>query len=333
MRICRGAFGCLSTRCIKSSPIGRVNSSKHSLRCQPNSTLAAYEKSLRVLTAQAAKNEPKRPSTLRRGDSDTNETDYVTMLQRFMARSKRPLPVFTTRKQGSGFSLCTLTVSGNVYVGKGLTEGDAENAAAELAYNTLRATRELKLAAAKKNTLPHDGQPSRSSHTNRAAGPSLPSQGEKAGQECRRPPEGSSWHDIPTALNPQKVVFAPWPVPLPRLAHGLARVLAADNSVATSLQPDDARGQPFSPYLRRIVQPEHINWEAIAPFTPASQDAVLHELAVSHGARYKASTSSITGLLSHVYQARTPPPPLPGDCRRAETSNFRPVETPGLCRA
>ena len=218
--------------------------------------------------------QPDRPRILKKSDADVDELDFVRTLQRILARTRLPPPIYNTTKQteqDSGFFVTTLIVSGNVFVGKGITETDAENNAAELAYIALKSTGELKSALAQKNL------------------------------ENRRPSDSSAWHDIPTAMNPQKAVFAPWPVPVPRLAHGLSRVLSADNSVATPVE-SDVKGRRFSPYLRRIVQPEHINWEAIPPFTPASQDSVLHELTVTHGARYKASTSSITGLLSHVYQ-------------------------------
>jgi hypothetical protein len=56
--------------------------------------------------------------------------------------------------------------------------------------------------------------------------------------------------------------------------------------------------------VSKIEQPENINWLGIAPFTPSSRDTQLHKLAMEHKAKYKASTSSITGLFSHIYQVK-----------------------------
>ena len=40
----------------------------------------------------------------------------------------------------------------------------------------------------------------------------------------------------------------------------------------------------------------------VPAFVPPSFDDTLHALSLKHKVKYKASTSSITGLLSHVYQ-------------------------------
>lgn len=70
--------------------------------------------------------------------------------------------------------------------------------------------------------------------------------------------------------------------------------------------------------VSKIEQPGAINWASIPPFTPTSQDVHLHQIALKSKSKYKASTSSISGLFSHVYQVM---------------SNFRPVDTSSLSKA
>ncbi len=130
-------------------------------------------------------------------------------------------------------------------------------------------------------------------------------------------PPDAPWHELPSKIKGQKAVKAPWLAPVPELAHGLSRVLQKDNTKATPIW-EKLGGKPASAYVRTIVQPKDINWEAVAPFTPPSFDDTLHNLAVKHKVKYKASTSSITGLLSHVYQI---------------ISNYRPADTSGLSAA
>jgi len=54
--------------------------------------------------------------------------------------------------------------------------------------------------------------------------------------------------------------------------------------------------------VSKIEQPEAINWNSIPPFTPSSKDEHLHMIAKRVKAKFKASTSSISGLLGHIYQ-------------------------------
>lgn len=63
-------------------------------------------------------------------------------------------------------------------------------------------------------------------------------------------------------------------------------------------------------YLERIHQPEEIEWDNIAPFVTSSRDVGLLELTRKHRCQYMGSTSSMTGILSHIYFAM---------------SNFQPV--------
>ena len=88
---------------------------------------------------------------------------------------------------------------------------------------------------------------------------------------------------------------------IPQLAHDLGRVL--DYRGVHPLLCMQTQRYNFTPYLRVIRQPQEIAWERIPPYTPASRDEALHEVAQAVGARYKASTSSMTGVLTALYHA------------------------------
>eukprot|EP00291_Cryptomonas_curvata_P016222 CAMPEP_0172155286 /NCGR_PEP_ID=MMETSP1050-20130122/2538_1 /TAXON_ID=233186 /ORGANISM="Cryptomonas curvata, Strain CCAP979/52" /LENGTH=718 /DNA_ID=CAMNT_0012824161 /DNA_START=44 /DNA_END=2195 /DNA_ORIENTATION=+ len=323
-----------------------------------SNVLAEYATSLRILSNKTTKSPPQISSL---SDPPDSALAFKRRLVRAMQRAKLPLPTFTTAKfEGEPHVVaCKLIAAGQTFEGKGITESDAEDAAANVAYNALMDSKQLppptftrklleamtraKLPPPVFTTAPVEGDP-RSFHCSlAAAGRTFEGRGESQSDaehtaartafqtlkesgghhgrdlpgEAQRPPPTSDWRSLPTALAALRPVPSRWAAPVPRLAHGLSRVLHADNAVATTLRGGVA-GEPLSPYLHRIVQPERINWEAIPPFTPASRDASLHALAVSHRARYKASTSSITGLLSHCYQV---------------VSNFRPVETRALSKS
>lgn len=129
---------------------------------------------------------------------------------------------------------------------------------------------------------------------------------EKMNPKARTPPPvyapaDAPWVELPAVIKKMKAVKAPWLAPVPELAHGLSRVLHNDNSKATPIWTKIG-GKPASAYVRTIVQPQDINWEAVPAFVPPSFDDTLHALSLKHKVKYKASTSSITGLLSHVYQ-------------------------------
>ena len=57
--------------------------------------------------------------------------------------------------------------------------------------------------------------------------------------------------------------------------------------------------------LVTIRQPEEIDLGCLAPFVPPSADRQLHQLALRGQARYAASTSSMTSVLSQFYFALT----------------------------
>ena len=109
-------------------------------------------------------------------------------------------------------------------------------------------------------------------------------------------PADAPWHELPTAIKSQKAVKAPWLAPVPELAHGLSRVLHMDNSKATPIWSKFG-GKPASAYIRTIVQPKDINWEAIGAFVPPSFDQTLHELGIKHKAKYKVRAMNVCCML------------------------------------
>lgn len=86
---------------------------------------------------------------------------------------------------------------------------------------------------------------------------------------------------------------------LPRLAHGLSRVLF--NPGVYHLQDPRSRVYNFDPYLESIVPISDFDFDAVAEYTTSSQDTVLNELAKSQGKKYTGSTSSMTSVLSHFH--------------------------------
>ena len=84
--------------------------------------------------------------------------------------------------------------------------------------------------------------------------------------------------------------------PVPRLAHGLDRVLF--NPGVYHLQDPRSRVYNFDPYVETIVPVNEFDFDALAPFLTSSQDPVLEALARQHKKRYAGSSSSLTGILS-----------------------------------
>ncbi|CAE7526344.1 pet127 [Symbiodinium natans] len=83
------------------------------------------------------------------------------------------------------------------------------------------------------------------------------------------------------------------------LAHGLESVVELRGRlVPLAALPAEQRRD-----LRRVVQPEEVNWKALPPFVPAHEDKRLEDLALSNDCQYFSSTSSLTGLLSRCYFA------------------------------
>ncbi|KAG1787452.1 RNA processing-related protein, mitochondrial RNA degradation [Suillus plorans] len=87
--------------------------------------------------------------------------------------------------------------------------------------------------------------------------------------------------------------------PIARLAHGLDRVLF--NPGVHWLQDPRSRVYNFTPWLESIPKVTDFAFERVTGFIRSSQDDDLHTLAKIHSRPYVGSTSSLTGLLSHIY--------------------------------
>lgn len=197
------------------------------------------------------------------------------------------VPPHFSRYKKDGEHRCRLKVLGRMVEASGENYEAAEQAAAKQCYE------ELKTAARNRSKVPR-------AHVVRA----------------EAPPPDAQWHLLEKKGAKQKAVKHPWDEAVPTLAHGLERILHRDNSTAFAMH-DKVAGKAFSPYLKRIAQPEEIDWDQISGFVPPSRDPALHALAVKHQRKYKASTSSFTGLLGHLYQI---------------LSNYRPVDLSDLSK-
>lgn len=258
--------------------------------------LAEYESALRTTLKSDSGQYQEKQGTQKKEDADILPR---VKLERFLRRHRLPAASFNYVEEREGPNLpptafiCNIRAAGRGCEGRGDSRFDATQQACHLWLQEYSA---LHVQEMRKS--------------------------QKLNPKVREPPPifapaDAPWYSLPVKIEKQKAVKAPWLAPVPELAHGLSRVLHRDNSKATPIW-EKLGGKPASAYVRTIVQPKDINWEAVAPFTPPSFDDTLHELAVKHKSKYKASTSSITGLLSHVYQV---------------ISNYRPADTSGLSAA
>ncbi|KAG6335961.1 hypothetical protein ID866_3114 [Astraeus odoratus] len=103
----------------------------------------------------------------------------------------------------------------------------------------------------------------------------------------------------PEVWNPVDVESPSDHKPIARLAHGLSRVLF--NPGVHWLQDPRSRVYNFPPWLESIPKVTDFAFERVTGFVKSSQDNDLHELAKRHDRPFVGSTSSLTGLLSHIY--------------------------------
>lgn len=87
--------------------------------------------------------------------------------------------------------------------------------------------------------------------------------------------------------------------PISQLAHGLSRVLF--NPGVHWLQDPRSRVYNFTPWLETIPKVNDFAFDRVTGFVRSSQDNDLQILAKQHNRPFVGSTSSLTGLLSHVY--------------------------------
>lgn len=86
----------------------------------------------------------------------------------------------------------------------------------------------------------------------------------------------------------------------PPLAHNLDRVLF--NPGVHFLKDPRSGVYNFSPYLQTIMSVKDFDFNKIPQYVPSGKDHRLSSLAKDHGKKYVGSTSSLTGILSHLHR-------------------------------
>ncbi|KAJ8519016.1 hypothetical protein ONZ45_g3987 [Pleurotus djamor] len=87
--------------------------------------------------------------------------------------------------------------------------------------------------------------------------------------------------------------------PVATLSHGLDRVLF--NPGVHWLQDPRSHVYNFTPWLEKIPDVNSFAFERLAGFVPSSHDDDLWKLAKQEGRTFVGSTSSLTGIMSHIY--------------------------------
>ncbi|GBE84993.1 Pet127-domain-containing protein [Sparassis crispa] len=87
--------------------------------------------------------------------------------------------------------------------------------------------------------------------------------------------------------------------PISTLKHGLNRVLF--NSGVTWLQDPRSSVYNFHPKLKKIPKVDTFAFDRLTGFVTSSKDEDLWQLAKKEGCTFVGSTSSLTGVLSHIY--------------------------------
>ncbi|KAI8344728.1 mitochondrial protein Pet127-domain-containing protein [Chlamydoabsidia padenii] len=105
-------------------------------------------------------------------------------------------------------------------------------------------------------------------------------------------------------------------IPVATLAPDLQRTLFKPG--VHPIKDFQTKQRLFSQYWENITQPDDFDYEAMQPYITSSKDKNLIEMAKNQNARYVGSTSSLSGILSHIY---------------FELSNHRPVDTSVLSRS
>lgn len=86
----------------------------------------------------------------------------------------------------------------------------------------------------------------------------------------------------------------------PKLCHELDRVLFQPMNFH-NLQDARSGTYNFSKWLENIIKVDDFDFEAVSEFVTASKDKKMLELTQDHNKRYYSSTSSMTGILSHMH--------------------------------
>ncbi|CAO3638103.1 unnamed protein product [Cunninghamella blakesleeana] len=124
----------------------------------------------------------------------------------------------------------------------------------------------------------------------------------------------SSWTELISSQ--YKRVYPDKNIPVATLAHGLERTLF--KAGIHPLRDFGSKKLLFSPHLESITQPDQFDYNAIQSYITSSQDQTLVDIAKKNLATFVGSTSSISGVLSHIYY---------------QISNHRPVDISFLSKS
>ncbi|KXJ93048.1 mitochondrial protein Pet127-domain-containing protein [Microdochium bolleyi] len=105
-------------------------------------------------------------------------------------------------------------------------------------------------------------------------------------------------------------------VPVPRLSHGLDRVLF--NPGVYFLQDPRSRVFNFDPYLANIMPIQEFDFNALKQYITSSKDTTLIAKAKAYKKKYTGSTSSMTAMLSHFHYLLSSWRPVNGNMMSAE---------------
>ncbi|KAK6541658.1 hypothetical protein TWF694_007451 [Orbilia ellipsospora] len=122
-------------------------------------------------------------------------------------------------------------------------------------------------------------------------------------QKSRMTPKEKKLEVDAVTINSRDFVLKPidvkQDVELRPLSHGLDRVLF--NPGVTFLRDPRSRVYNFDPYLDTIMPVDEFDFDALGDYITSSKDTTLIDLAKGSGKKYVGSTSSMTGILSHLH--------------------------------
>lgn len=98
---------------------------------------------------------------------------------------------------------------------------------------------------------------------------------------------------------PIEVIPGLRPMKVATLAHGLDRVLF--NPGVHILKDSRSGIYNYEPALNNIPDVDLFDFSALTPYITSSKDKELETLAINHSARFRGSTSSLSGILSQIY--------------------------------
>ncbi|KAJ1741501.1 hypothetical protein LPJ79_000756 [Coemansia sp. RSA 1821] len=119
--------------------------------------------------------------------------------------------------------------------------------------------------------------------------------------DIQMPIQFGKWYQVNSSMLKYNQVGQSHIPRVPRLAHGLERVLFSPG--VHLLQDPNSHVYNFDPYIRSITQPKDFDFDKLTPYITSSKDSTLIEYARSRKKQFIGSTSSMTHILTHLYFA------------------------------